>query len=171
MATETKTNPAYITTEPNMKEIFIEKEFNFDRSLVFKAFTDPELYAQWIGPNNLTTKIERFEPRTAGSYRFVQSDKEGHEFGFHGVYHEVLSPERIISTMEYEGLPEKGHVEFDTTKFEALPGGRTRLTIQETYQSVEDKEEMLKSGMEHGITEGFERLEELLSRETNSWVI
>jgi len=101
----------------------------------------------------------------------VQKDQKGHEFAFHGVYHEVLYPERIISTMEFEGLPEKGYVEMDTAKFEVLPGSRTRLTIQAIYQSLEDKDGIINNGMEKGIDEGFERLEELLSKNLTSWDI
>jgi len=171
MTTITKNNHVSITTEPGNKEIIIVKEFDADRELVFKAFTDPYMYSQWIGPKGLNMKIDRFEPHNGGSYRFVQKDQKGHEFAFHGVYHEVLYPERIISTMEFEGLPEKGHVEMDTAKFEVLPGSRTRLTIQAIYQSLEDKDGIINNGMEKGIDEGFERLEELLSKNLTSWDI
>jgi len=171
MTTITKNNHVSITTEPGNKEIIIVKEFDADRELVFKAFTDPYMYSQWIGPKGLNMKIDRFEPHNGGSYRFVQKDQKGHEFAFHGVYHEVLYPERIISTMEFEGLPEKGHVEMDTAKFEVLPGSRTRLTIQAIYQSLEDKDGIINNGMENGIDEGFERLEELLSKNLTSWDI
>jgi len=171
MATITKSNQATITAEPGMKEIFIIQEFDFDRELVFKAFTDPYLYAQWIGQKGLATKIELFEPRNGGSYRFLQKDKNGKVVAFHGVYHEVLTPVRIISTMEYEGLSTKGHVELDTVKFDLLPGNRTKLIIQEIFQTDEDRDGMMNDGLEKGINEGFERLEELLSKNITSWDI
>lgn len=171
MATITKSNQANFTAEPGMKEIIISKEFDSDRELIFKAFTDPYLYAQWIGPKGLATKIEIFEPRSGGSYRFLQKDKNGKVFAFHGVYHEVLNPVRIISTLEYEGLSTRGHVELDTVKFELLPGNRTKLTIQAIFQSVEDRDGMINSEMEKGVNEGFERLEELLSKNITSWDI
>ena len=171
MTTITRSNRVSIITEPGTKEIRIVKEFNAERQLVFKAFTDPDMYAQWIGPNGYTTRIDRFEPRDGGYYRFIQKDPEGREFAFHGVYHEVISPERIVNTMEFEGLPEKGHVEFDTTRFEALPENKTRVTIQSLFQSVEDRDGMVKSGMQKGIEEGFERLEGLLSKDRISWEI
>ena len=171
MTTITKNNQVRITIEPGIKEILIIREFNADRDQVFKAFIDPFLYPQWIGPKGLNTKIDRFEPRNGGSYRFVQKDSNGQVFAFHGVYHEILVPERIISTMEYEGLPEKGHVELDTAKFEALPDNRTRLTIQALYQSAEDRDRMVKNGMQKGVDEGFQRLEELLSSNLTNWDI
>jgi uncharacterized protein YndB with AHSA1/START domain len=171
MTTITKNNHVSITTEPGNKEILIVKEFDAERDLVFKAFTDPYLYSQWIGPKGLTMKIDRFEPRNGGSYRFVQKDGQGKEFAFHGVYHEVLFPERLITTMEFEGNPEKGHVELDTAKFETLPGSRTKLTIQAVFQSVEDRDGIINNGMEKGIDEGFERLDEILSRNLTSWDI
>ena len=86
----------------------------------------------------------------------------GSEFGFHGVNHDVTAPERLISTFEFEGLPESGHVILETTKFEELPGGRTRVTTQSVYQSVEDRDGMIASGMESGVVDGHERLDEIL---------
>lgn len=88
----------------------------------------------------------------------------GHEFAFHGVYHEVLAPERIINTFEFEGLPETGHVTLETMKLEALPAGRTRLIIQSVFQSVADRDDMLQSGMESGLNDSYDRLSELLTR-------
>jgi len=157
-------NLAKITTEPGKQEIWIEREFDYPREVVFKAFTDPELYVQWIGPRGLTTKLEKFEPVSGGSWRFIQKDKEGNEFAFHGVYHEVLEPERIIFTFEFEGLPESGHVLLDTAKFEELPGNRTKLIDQSVFQSVEDRDGMIQTGMEQGVNESYERLDELLER-------
>ena len=157
-------NQTKITAEPGKQELFIEREFDAPRELVFKAFTDPDMYVQWLGPRRLKMKLTKFEPRDGGSYRFVHIDPDGAEYGFHGVYHEVLAPERIIGTFEFEGWPEKGHVEFDTTRFEALPGNRTRVISQAVYQSVEDRDGMIQSGMETGVNEGYERLDELLAK-------
>ncbi len=156
-------NMAKITVEPGKQEILIERVFNAPRDLVFKALTDPELYAQWVGPRGLSTTIETFEPRNGGSWRFKQKDQDGNEFAFHGVNHEV-SLERIISTFEFEGLPEPGHVLLDTLKLEELPGNRTKLTDQSVFQSVEDRDGMMQSGMEQGVNESYERLDELLEK-------
>jgi uncharacterized protein YndB with AHSA1/START domain len=94
----------------------------------------------------------------------IHKDQEGNEYAFHGVYHEVLSPERIIDTFEFEGLPEKGHVILETAKFEELPGGKTKLTAQAVFQSVADRDGMLQSGMEEGVNDSHERLDELLEK-------
>ncbi len=157
-------NKTKITAEPGRQEFFITREFDAPRELVFKAFTDPKLYTQWLGPRRYTMNLEKFEPKSGGMWRYTHKDKDGNEFGFHGVYHEVLAPERMIDTFEFEGLPEKGHVSLETAKFVELPGGRTRVTMQSVFQSVADRDGMMQSGMEQGINESFDRLDELLER-------
>lgn len=152
---------------PDKQELFIIREFDAPRELVFKAHTDPILYAQWLGPHGYTMVIDKFEPINGGSYRYIHKDKKGHQFSFHGVFHEVLAPELMIGTFEFEGLSEAGHVEFDTAKFEELPNNRTRLTTQAIYQSVADRNNMISSGMEKGIIEGYERLDLLLDEIKN----
>lgn len=157
-----KNNKTQIIAEPGKQEMFLTREFDAPRELVFKAHIDPELYVQWLGPDKLVMVLETFEPRNGGSWRYIHKDEAGNEYAFHGVYHEVLPPERIIGTFEFDGLPEKGHVEFNTTTFEELPGGRTKLVIQGVYQSVADRDAMMASGMESGVNEGYARLDKLL---------
>jgi uncharacterized protein YndB with AHSA1/START domain len=157
-----KKNKTIITAEPGKQELFITREFDAPRDLVFKAHTDPDIYVRWLGPRDLATTLDTFEPVSGGRWRFIQKDKDGNEFGFHGVNHEVTSPERIISTFEFEGLPESGHVILETTKFEALSGGRTRVTTQSVYQSVQDRDGMIAAGMESGVVAGHEQLDEIL---------
>ena len=156
-----------VTAEPGKQEIWIERVFDAPRELVFKAFTDPRLYQQWLGPREDTMTLETFEPKSGGRWRYLHKDKQGNQFGFHGVYHEVLAPERIIDTFEFEGLPEKGHVVLETLKLEALPGGQTKIRIQSVFQSVADRDGMLQSGMEGGMNESFDRLDELLKKNSN----
>ncbi|MHB8101737.1 MAG: SRPBCC family protein [Methanosarcina sp.] len=153
-----------ITAEPGKQEIIIEREFDAPRELVFKAFTDPKLYVQWLGPRELTMTLETFEPGNGGSWRYIQKDADGNEYAFHGVNHEVLSPERIIGTFEFEGLPEKGHVILEKARFEELSGSRTKLTSQSVFQSVVDRDGMLQSGMEEGVNDSYNRLDELLEK-------
>ncbi|MCZ7385266.1 MAG: SRPBCC family protein [Candidatus Methanoperedens sp.] len=160
----TKNNQTRITAEPGKQEIVITREFDAPRELVFKAFTDPKLYIQWLGPRELKMTLEKFEPRNGGSWRYIHKDKDGNEYAFHGVNHEVTSPERIIGTFEFEGLPEKGHVILQTARFESLPGGRTKLTSQSVFQSVADRDGMLQSGMERGVNDSYDRLDELLEK-------
>lgn len=156
-------NKTTITAEPGKQELFITREFDAPRSLVVKAHTDPKLYVQWLGPRGYEMVLETFEPVSGGRYRYLHKDNDGNEFGFHGVFHE-MSEELMIQTFEFEGLPERGHVILDTMKLDELPGNRTRVSIQSIYQSVADRDGMIQSGMEHGVNEGYERLDELLEQ-------
>lgn len=155
---------ARITAEPGKQEFFITREFDAPRELVFKAFIDPELYIQWLGPRELTMTIETFEPKEGGSWRYIYKDKDGNEYGFHGVNHEITAPERLIGTFEFEGLPEKGHVSLQTARFETIPGNRTKIVTQAVFQSVADRDGEIQSGMEKGINESYDRLDELLEK-------
>lgn len=157
-------NKTTIRAEPGKQEVTITREFDAPRELVFKAHVDPELYVQWLGPRGYKMRIDNFEPRTGGSWRYIHTDDKGVEFAFHGSYHEVLAPELLIDTFEWEGMPEKGHVSLETARFEALPGGRTKLTVQALFQSVADRDGMVAGGMEKGIVESYERLDEVLRR-------
>lgn len=157
-----KKNKTVLIVDPGKQELFVTREFEAPRELVFKAFTDPELYVRWFGPRYLTTTLDTFEPTSGGRWRAIQKDPDGNEYGFHGVHHEVLAPERIIGTFEFEGLPESGHVLLQTIKFEALPGGRTRMTAQSVFQTVEDRDGMVQAGMESGTVDSYARLDEIL---------
>lgn len=156
------TNKTEITAETGKQELFITREFDAPRELVFRAHTDPDIYVKWVGPRDLTMTIEKMDSHQGGSFRFVH-ERDGHKYTFFGVYHEVLSPERIIGTFEFDGLPETGHVILGTTKFEELPGGRCRLVHQSVFQSVSDRDGMIASGMERGVNDGYEKLDELLA--------
>lgn len=154
-------NKTEIIAEAGKQELFIIREFEAPRELLFRAYTDPDIYVKWVGPKDLEMRIEKMDAQNGGSYRFIHS-RDGHEFAFSGVYHEVLAPERIIGTFEFEGLPERGHVIMGTTKFEDLPGGRSKLVHQSVFQSVQDRDGMMASGMERGVNDGYEKLDELL---------
>jgi uncharacterized protein YndB with AHSA1/START domain len=154
-------NKTLITAEPGKQELFITREFDAPRELVFKAHTDPDLFVQWLGPRGYEMILETFEPVSGGKYRYIHKDAEGNLYGFHGVFHEV-SEELLIQTFEFEGLPERGHVTLDSMRLESLPGNRTRITIQSVFQSVTDRDGMIQSGMESGLNDGYERLDDLL---------
>jgi uncharacterized protein YndB with AHSA1/START domain len=163
-------NKTEIRAEEGKQELYIIREFDAPRELVFRAYTEAELYEQWCRPCDLTMTIEEMNAMGGGSYRFVH-ERDGHKYTFHGVYHEVLSPERIIGTFEFDGLPERGHVILGTTKFEDLGDGRSRLVHQSVFQSVADRDGMLQSGMERGVKEGYDKLDRLLislKREPNT---
>jgi uncharacterized protein YndB with AHSA1/START domain len=150
-----------LTTEPGKQEVVITQFFEARRELVFQAHTDPRLIPQWWGPARFTTTIEQLDLRPGGLWRFVQRDAEGNVYGFHGVYHEVAIPDRLVYTFEFEGTP--GHVLLETARFEEQDG-KTRLVQQSVFQSVEDRDEMLQAGMVAGAAEGRQRLVELLAR-------
>ncbi|NJC95126.1 MAG: ATPase [Anaerolineales bacterium] len=152
-------NRTTITAEPGVQEIFITREFDAPRELVYKAHVDPKLYVQWLGPHGYEMVLETFEPVSGGKYRYIHKDPDGNEFGFRGSFHE-MSPERMVQTFEFEGYP--GHVSLDTMTLEALPGDRTKVTIHSVFQSVSDRDGMIQNGMEKGMREGYERLDEIL---------
>ena len=156
-------NKTTITVEPGKQELFIKREFDAPRALVYKAHIDPDLYVQWLGPRGYEMTLETFEPHSGGRYRYIHKDKDGSEYGFHGVFHE-MSEDLMIQTFEFEGLPERGHVVLDTMRLEELPGNRTKIMIQSVYQSVADRDGMVESDMERGVNEGYERLDELLAK-------
>lgn len=156
-------NKTTITAEPGKLDLFITREFDAPCELVYQAFTDADLFVQWLGPRNLTMRLETFEPHSGGRYRYIHVDPAGNEYGFHGVFHEI-SPERMIQTFEFEGLPESGHVTLDSMRLEPLPGGRTRISIHSVFQSVADRDGMIGSDMERGVNDGYERLDELLEK-------
>jgi len=160
-------NKTTITAEPGKQELFIIREFDAPRDLVFKAHTDPELYIKWVGPREMTMTIEKWDSRDGGSYKFTH-ERDGHKYAFFGVNHEILKPERIIGTFEFDGVPERGHVILGTTKFEELPGDRTRLVHQSVFQSVADRDGMIQSGMERGVNDGYEKLDQLLETTLSS---
>jgi uncharacterized protein YndB with AHSA1/START domain len=153
-------NKPQIIAEPGRQELFITREFDAPRELVFRAHTDPNLFVQWLGPRGYEMILETFEPVSGGAYRYVHKDPAGNEFAFHGTFHE-MSPERMVQTFEFEGYP--GHVSLDSMTLEELPGNRTRIKIQSVFQSVSDRDGMIQNGMERGVNDGYEKLDALLA--------
>lgn len=160
MSTRTARHDTAIAVDPSLPTIVIVREFDAPRERVFRAYTDPELVVQWLGPRRLTMKIEEYDARTHGSYRFLHIEGDGTEHGFHGTFHEVRQDERIVQTFTWDGEPDG--VSLDTAVFEEL-GGRTRVTTTSLVGSMEARDGILASGMEGGLTEGYERLDELLA--------
>jgi uncharacterized protein YndB with AHSA1/START domain len=151
-----------IITTPAEREIHIERVFDAPRERVFEAYTDPDLIAEWWGPRNGTTIIDEVDPRPGGKWRFITRMPDGQETAFRGSYREVTPPERIVQTFEWEGLP--GHVSVETATFEDLGDGRTKVTTVSVFDSAEDRDGMIESGMERGLNESYARLDELLAR-------
>jgi uncharacterized protein YndB with AHSA1/START domain len=144
---------------PGTNEMTMTRVFDAPRDLVFKAMTDPALVPKWWGPRAYWTKVDKMDARSGGSWRFINGDGAGNEYGFHGVYHLVEAPELVIQTFEFEGVP--GHVALETMRLEDL-GGKTRMVQQSVFQSVTDRDGMVQSGMQAGASETNERLADLL---------
>lgn len=149
-----------ITAQPGIPQIVIEREFDAPRDLIYRAWTDPELLTQWLGPRNLTMEIDHFDVRDGGTWRYVHRDEQGNAYGFHGVFHGDPSPDGVVQTFEFEGAP--GHVSLDTLTLEERDG-KTLARTSSVFQTVEARDAMVESGMEHGIEDGFERLDELIA--------
>ena len=154
------TRQTEITADPDVPLIRITREFDAPPEKVFRAHTDAELVKQWVGPRRLEMKVDHFDCRTGGSYRYIHMDAEG-EYAFHGSFHEVRPNERIVQTFTYEGMPDG--VTLEKLVLEDLGDGRTRLTGTSLCDSFADRDAMLASGMDVGVREGYERLDELLA--------
>jgi uncharacterized protein YndB with AHSA1/START domain len=155
------TNELKVTAEPGIPQIVMTREFDAPRELVFRAFSEPDLLVQWLGPRRLKMEIDHFDARDGGSWRYLHKEDNGTAYGFHGVFHGAPSPDGFVQTFEFEGYP--GHVQLDTAVFEERDG-RTLVRLNSVFQSVEDRDGMVQSGMETGVREGFERLDELLAK-------
>jgi uncharacterized protein YndB with AHSA1/START domain len=141
-------NDLFIPT-PTEREIVITRHFDAPRELVFKACTDPNLIQQWWEPKRFTTTIiDKMDVRPGGIWRFVQRAPGGNKYVFNAMYHEVVPPERLVYTFEFEGMP--GHVALETVTFEEHDG-KTKLTDKLLFQTVEDRDMMFKSGIEQGL--------------------
>jgi len=138
----------------------ITRPFDVRREPLFKALTDPALVPQWCGgPGHPNTAVDHMDVRPGGSWRWRFIDPQGSGVGLYGVYHEVLPPERLVYTFEFEGVP--GHVLLRTVRLEDR-SGKTLLTEQSVFQSVEDRDGMLQSGIKEGTVGSWDRLESLL---------
>jgi uncharacterized protein YndB with AHSA1/START domain len=154
-------NALVITAEPGKQELVLTRIVDAPRAAVFKAQTDPARIPDWWGPRRFSTVVDRMDPRPGGLWRFVQRDASGNTYAFKGVYHEVRSPERIVYTFEFEGAP--GSVSLESVTFEDL-GNRTKLIDKVIFQSVEDRDAMLRAGMEEGARETMDRFAELVEK-------
>jgi uncharacterized protein YndB with AHSA1/START domain len=152
-----------ITAPAGSPFIDISREFDAPRDLLYRAHTDPELLPQWLGPSRLPLVVDEYDVRHGGRWRYFQRDDDGAEYGFHGVFHGTPSPDGIVQTFEFEGAP--GHVSLNRLTLEAH-GGRTVVHVHSTFESVQARDAMVAAGMEHGLDEGYRRLDALLARLT-----
>ncbi|GAA2701491.1 SRPBCC family protein [Actinoplanes palleronii] len=151
---------ARIEADKDLPIIRITRDFTATPEQLFRAHTDPELFAQWCGPDSTVTRIARWDATTGGAWRYV-AVQGTEEYGFHGSFHEV-GPERIVQTFTFEGMPEG--VSLETLTFEDLGDGRTRLHAQSLVDSIAGRDAWLQSGMETGVNEGYTKLDTLLTK-------
>jgi uncharacterized protein YndB with AHSA1/START domain len=158
--TTTSSPETRISADPDVPLVRITREFDAPPAKVFRAHTDPELLVRWLGPRGLEMRIDHYDCRTGGSYRYVHTS-DGNEYGFHGCFHEVRPSELIVQTFTFEGEPDG--VALERLRLDDLGDGRTRLTATSLVDSFRARDAVLASGMEHGVREGYERLDELLA--------
>jgi uncharacterized protein YndB with AHSA1/START domain len=154
-------NKTEVTAAPGGREVIITRVFDAPKAKVWRAFSEPELVVQWLGPRKYKMEIDKWDMKPGGSYRYLHKGDDGSEFGFHGLIHGIYGQDKVVQTFEFEGLPEPGHVAMDTLLLEEQDG-KTKVTTISVFQTVEDRDGMIQSGMEGGVTEGHERLDELL---------
>jgi uncharacterized protein YndB with AHSA1/START domain len=151
----------HVTAEPGIPQVLTARELDAPLALVYRAFTEPELLVQWLGPRKYTMTVDRYDLRDGGTWRYVHADDAGNAWGFHGVFHGEPSPDGIVQTFEFEGAP--GNVQLDTVTFEGR-GGTTKVRTNSVFQSVQARDAMVDSGMADGMSEGYDRLDELLAK-------
>ncbi len=159
--TSTRHHETQIVADPDLPLVRITREFDAPPEKVFRAHTDPELVAQWMGPRGLQNRIDVWDCRSGGAWRYVAT-QEGEEYGFHGCFHEVRPNELIVQTFTFEGMPDG--VALEKLVLEDLGDGRCRLTSTSLCDSFADRDGMLASGMDVGVNEGYAKLDELLAR-------
>jgi uncharacterized protein YndB with AHSA1/START domain len=143
--------------------IDMRREFDAPRELVYRAYVDPELLAQWLGPRKYHMTVESWDVRDGGTWRYVHSDDAGNAYGFHGVFHGPQTPDGMLQTCEFDGAP--GHVSLDKLVFEDH-GDRTVVRVHSVFQSIEARDAMIANGMADGVNDGYDRLDDLLARLT-----
>jgi uncharacterized protein YndB with AHSA1/START domain len=148
-----------IEADPALPIIRITRDFAARPEQLFRAHIDPVLFAQWVGPDKMTTRIEHWDASSGGSWRYV-SERDGQEYRFRGCFHDVR-PDRIVQTFTFDGDPDG--VSLETLRFEDLGGGRTRLRAQSLVDSFEARDAWLRSGMETGLDEGYAKLERMVT--------
>ena len=147
--------------EPGKQEIVVTRLFDAPPEKVFRAMSDPSLIPQWWGPRKYATIVNKMDFKEGGTWRFINREATGAEFAFHGVYHAIAVPERVVQTFEFEGVP--GHVSLETMTLERR-GTQTFVTAHSVFQSVEDRDGMMQGNMEEGVNETYDRLAEVVAK-------
>ncbi len=156
----TMTHETEIIVDKEVPLVRMIREFDATPDKVYRAHVDPEIYAQWVGPEKRSAVVDHWDARTGGSYRYVIGS-DGFEAGFNGVFHELRENELIVQTFSWEGMPDG--VALEKLHFEAIEGGRTRLTATSLVDSFADRDAFVASGMEEGAKEGYTKLDAILA--------
>jgi uncharacterized protein YndB with AHSA1/START domain len=157
-----KNSGTFKLTTRGDREIVMTRALDAPRTLVFDAFTKPELVRRWlIGPDGWSMPVCEIDLRAGGSYRYQWRHVSGAEMGMRGVYREIVAPERLVSTEKFDASWYPGEAVGTIVLVEQA--GRTTVTQTVLYESREAREVVLKSPMEKGVTAGYDRLEELLA--------
>jgi uncharacterized protein YndB with AHSA1/START domain len=156
-----RTHETSIVADPDLPTIRMTREFDAPPEKVFRAFTDQELFARWVGPRSIGTRIDRWDASTGGHYRYA-AIRDGEEIAtFYGSFHEVRPNERIVQTFTWEGEPDG--VSLETMSFVDLGNDRTRIESVSVVDTKEARDAMMSSGMDVGVNEGYAKLDELLA--------
>ena len=155
------TRETLIEADPELPVIRITRDFDASPDRVFRAWTDPDLVARWLGPRNSEIRIDGWDARTGGSYRYASVQNGEEVAAFYGSFHEIRPTERLVQTFTWEGMPDG--VSLDTMTFEDLGNGRTRVIGVSVVDSLEARDAIMASGMDVGVNEGYEKLDELLA--------
>lgn len=159
MSLKTNGREATIEADPDVPIIRITRDFDATPAQLMRAHTDPELFARWVGPDGMDTRIVEWDATTGGRWRYVAS-RDGEDYGFHGSFHEI-GDDRIVQTFTFDGQPDG--VALETLWFEDLGDGRSRLHAQSLVDSFEGRDQWLASGMETGIDQGYAKLDALVA--------
>lgn len=150
-----------VIAEPGLPQVIITRKFAAPRELLFRAYTEPELLARWLGPDSLTLTVNQLDVRHGGRWRWTHYDANGKGYVFHGLYHGTPTPERIVQTYEFGERP--GHVYLNTITFEEHDG-TTTLRQNTVFQTVEERDGYVRADMETGIRASMAQLDALVTR-------
>jgi uncharacterized protein YndB with AHSA1/START domain len=148
-------------TKPSDRELEMTRTLDAPRELIFKTMLDPDLIPRWWGPRRYSTVVDKMDVRVGGKWRFANRAADGTEYWFNGEYREIVPPERVVQTFEFE--PMAGHISVDTLTLEDIGGGRTRVRVRSVFASKEDRDAVLQTDMESGANETYDRLAEILA--------
>lgn len=153
-----------IVSDPDVPLVRMVREFDAPPSAVFRAHAEPELVVRWLGPRGTEMRVVSFDFRTGGSYRYLHV-QDGAEYAFYGSFHEVRPDELIVQTFAFEGVP--GGVALERIVLAPVGEGGTRLTSTSLVESFASRDAFVATGMEDGVVQAYERLDELLAAQAD----